>query len=207
MASSVTVRFATVPAVRTGASLTAVTKTLVPFVAVLNAVAPPLVETFAVPPEVPVVWSQALYITKPEPPAKSPLGTNRSPVVASDGSKSAAVVVGLPTLIQSVPLSVYSQWPFELSTDVMAIPFRAPVSTSVCSVSTRVETSVPLLAVSSSRMPLSRLTLPSNGASLTGVTLIVRDGVPLEPPSPSVTSNVTVREMADGLSDVFQYNT
>src|SRR5207249_521216 len=101
--------------------------------AVLKAVAPPLTDASAVPPLVPVVWSQARNCM---PGSTVPLnrlfGTKRTRVELSDASSRAVVSVGEPIGFQVLPLSVlYCQLPLVLSTLLMAMPETAPTSTSV----------------------------------------------------------------------------
>ena len=68
-----------------------------------NAVVPPLTVVFAVPPLVPVVWSQALKLSVAAPMAPGVVGTNRTSVVALAASSNALVALTVGNAVHVVP--------------------------------------------------------------------------------------------------------
>src|SRR5207244_1942699 len=97
--------------------------------AVLKAVVPPLVEASALVPALPLVWSQARNVTEAEV-LFWPSGTSRS--LSLLRRSKAELPLTEPTAVQVVPLSVeYCQVPVPLLRLVTAIPFTAPLSTSL----------------------------------------------------------------------------
>src|SRR5262249_45073988 len=114
---------------RTGASLTLLTVILDVAVAVLKAVVVPLVVVSTLLPSVPLVWSQAQNVTLPVVPFW-PSGTKRN--LSLERKSNADELLTAPTLVQVVPASIeYCQVPVPLVKLVTAIPFTAPLSTSV----------------------------------------------------------------------------
>ena len=156
--------------VSTGASFTLVTVMFEVAEAVLKAVAPPLVVVSTLVPCVPLVRSQAQKVSEAVVPFW-PSGTKRSSSV--ERSRRAESVETAPTAFQVVPPSIeYCQVPVLLTRPVTAIPFTAPVSTSVTLPAISVETRSPLLVVWSSVIVVKLLAPVSTGASFTLVTVI-----------------------------------
>ncbi|WP_427911363.1 hypothetical protein ACPWT1_11725 [Ramlibacter sp. MMS24-I3-19] len=94
-------------------------------------------------------------------------GTKRTRVVASAGSSSKDPAGGVASADQVVPSTVYCQLPLLESTAVIAMPRRAPVSSSVIFPATRAETSVPAPAAASSTCA-GRLAVPASTGALLG---------------------------------------
>jgi hypothetical protein len=83
------------------------------------------------------------------------------------------VLLTVPTPFQVLPSSIeYCHVPVPLFRLVTAIPFTAPVSTSVTLLEINVETRFPVLVVWSSVIAVKLLAPVSTGASLTLVTVI-----------------------------------
>src|SRR5690349_15671980 len=100
-------------------------------VAMLKAVAPPLLAVLTLVPPTPDVWSQARNVIAAVP-LKSALGRNRTRFAALDPSRSDEVPLTVPTAVQPPPPSVeYCQVPLAPSAAVIAMPATAPASTSV----------------------------------------------------------------------------
>ena len=161
--------------VLTGASFTAVTVIALLNVALLNAVLPPLLLASAVPPAVPLLWSQARrlspFVTLP---FQFAFGTKRTQLLASVASRRAVVALGVPKAVQLAPASVeYCQAPLLLSTAVTATPRSAALSTSLTCPAISADTSVPALLAASSFIDVRLLAPASTGASLTALTLML----------------------------------
>ena len=187
--------------VSTGASFTGLTVIELLNAAPLKAVLPPLLLVSAVPPAVPLVWSQARQIRPLVTlPFQLAFGTKRTQVLASDASKRAVLAPGVPKAVQLAPASVeYCQAPLLLSTAVTAMPLSAPLSTSLTCPAINADTSVPGLLAAPSLIG-ARLFAPfSTGASLTAATEMLRVPVLLFA-TPSLTTKATVRVTVLGLS-------
>ncbi len=97
----------------------------------LNALLPPLTRASAVPPALPLVWSQAWKRRPPTTlPLQSAVGTKRTRVRRIGREQARALAsVGVPNAIQLAPPSVeYCQLPLLLSTTVTAMPRAAPAA-------------------------------------------------------------------------------
>src|SRR5205814_1256163 len=110
--------------------------------AVLNAVVPPLVLTLTRVPAVPLVWSHARKVADAEV-AFCPSGTSRS--LSVERNSSADVLLTVPTSLQVLPaFAEYCQVPVPLLRLLTAMPFIAPLSTSVTFPEISAETRSPL---------------------------------------------------------------
>ena len=194
------------PSVIVGASFTAVTVIDAVSVAVLKAVLPPVVLTSTVLPAEPVLWSHARKARVPSAPF---IASGRKRTRSAARSSRAEVSATAPTVAQVVPLSSeYCQVPLPVVTvaPVTAIPSSAPASTSVmrsppplAMISTTV---LPVLVVWSSVIVVSVIepAVSSTGASFCARTVTDCVTAALVAPSPSLTTNRTVRVAVFGLS-------